>query len=81
MKMVPAFAMMCVVGGVASAQHHEGPRRPPEEAFAACQDLREGDECVVTMRDPKLKGTCASAPDSRLVCRPSGPPPAPPNQP
>ncbi|MBX3233397.1 MAG: hypothetical protein KF837_39095 [Labilithrix sp.] len=56
-----------------------GPRKPPEEAFAACDAKAAGDACTVTHGDHTITGTCAAAPegaeDTRLHCRPDKPPP------
>ena len=58
------------------------PPAPPEEAFAACAGKNKGDACGVTIHDRTIEGTCAEPPpgvsDTRLACRPNGPPPGPP---
>ncbi|HEX2735086.1 MAG TPA: hypothetical protein VHM70_25950 [Polyangiaceae bacterium] len=65
----------------ASEDDHHGPghRRPPKEAFEACEELLEGDDCSVSVRDRTLEGTCRKLPDDsdKLACMPKhmGPPP------
>jgi hypothetical protein len=71
-----------LLGGAAFAQSSDGdhprPRQPPEEAFTACSGLAEGDACTAKPRGHELKGQCTLGHESRLWCRPSGPPPGPP---
>jgi hypothetical protein len=60
--------------------HH--PHRPPEVAFAACKDLKEGDSCTAKMHDHEVNGTCTLGHETELWCRPQHhePPPPPPAQ-
>jgi hypothetical protein len=55
---------------------------PPPEAYAACDGKKQGDSCRVKLGDREMDGTCENPPpgasESRLACRPAGPPPAPP---
>jgi hypothetical protein len=54
---------------------HERRRRPPEAAFAACNNVREGDACSFQGRDRKIEGTCRKPPkQDRRVCRPADKP-------
>lgn len=55
------------------------PRKPPQEAFDACANLRQGDACSITLRDQTIAGTCEAPPETTaLACRPSKPPGPPP---
>jgi len=55
------------------------PPAPPAEAYTACDSKAEGDACTVTMHEHTITGTCATLPkETKLHCRPSGPPPGPP---
>jgi hypothetical protein len=55
------------------------PGPPPPEAFTACENKARGDACTVQIHDRTVSGTYDSPPDqSRLACRPNGPPPPPP---
>ncbi len=53
---------------------------PPSESLEACSGKQSGDARAMKHGDPEMKGTCASplagASDTRLSCRPSGPPAA-----
>jgi hypothetical protein len=55
------------------------PRKPPEAAFSACNDLQENDVCEVELGDRTIEGKCVPARDeARLLClpdHPMGPPP------
>jgi hypothetical protein len=54
-------------------------RRPPEEAFAACEGLEVGSACTVELRDRKLDGVCREGRDGDgLFCMPR--PPEPPKE-
>jgi hypothetical protein len=60
-------------------QDRGGPRKPPQEAYSACVDESEGDECAVKFGDRNITGTCvADREDGKLFCRPSRPPGPPP---
>ncbi len=56
----------------------DGPPRPPQAAFDACQSKAAGDACQVTIHDQTMSGTCAAAPEGTLACRPDHPPGPPP---
>jgi|GEM_PF-4108998 len=57
------------------------PRKPPEAAFSACNDLQEDDVCEVDLGDRTIEGKCVSARDeARLLCLPDHPPGPPPGQ-
>lgn len=57
------------------------PRKPPEVAFAACDDLEEGDVCQVSLPDRNIQGECVPTRDeARLHCRPDHPPGPPPQR-
>jgi len=81
-----AFVLIAVLDGSPLAavaaddvdpQHHH--HKIPEEAFAACKDLSEGDLCTVTIHDQQKEGVCKKAhEDERLVCMPPHHPPPPP---
>lgn len=54
------------------------PPRPPEEAFTACSGKSRGDACAVQIHNHTMEGVCDAPPnESRLACRPNGPPPEP----
>ena len=51
---------------------HGGRRGPPPEAFDACVALIEGDSCSFVSRcDKEVTGTCVTARNDELVCRPA----------
>ncbi|MCU1277600.1 MAG: hypothetical protein JWM53_1146 [bacterium] len=80
---LPFVVSAALYGGVALAQSDGDGRQPrqlPEEAFAACKDLNEGDACTAKMPDREVKGQCITGRQTRLWCRPSGPPPHRPPQ-
>ena len=58
--------------------HDRPPHQPPAAAFEACQQKKSGDTCEVTFHEHTMSGTCATAPDERLFCRPDHPPGPPP---
>jgi len=78
-----AFVLIAVLDGVPfPAVADDTPAKPvhhlaiPDEAYAACKDLSEGDTCIVTLKDKQLAGVCQkSHQDERLFCLP--PPPHP----
>jgi hypothetical protein len=49
------------------------PRRPHEEAYAACAGLERGSSCSVTLPERTLTGSCGAPPngDGSLACLPS----------
>jgi hypothetical protein len=53
------------------------PHAPPPEPHTACDGRQDGAACSVTAGDLTVQGTCVSAPDGRLACRPGAPPPPP----
>ncbi|MCU1283408.1 MAG: hypothetical protein JWM53_6954 [bacterium] len=81
--LLPFVVSAALCGGVALAQS-EGdgrpPRQIPEEAFAACTNLSEGDACTANVHDQEVKGQCIKGRQTRLWCRPSGPRPHRPPQ-
>ena len=81
---LPFVLATALCGGAASAQPGGDDRPPPpglpEEAFTACKDLNEGDACTAKMHDHERKGQCVMGRETRLWCRPSGPPPPRPPQ-
>lgn len=52
-------------------------RRPPPEAFEACQGRSDGAECSVAFRGETLDGVCVAPPDDELFCLPNDLPPPP----
>jgi hypothetical protein len=60
------------------AEGPEGPHRPPQVAFDACQSKAAGDACQVSMPDRTLTGICTATPEGALACRPDHPPGPPP---
>ena len=47
-----------------------------DEALAACDGKAKGDACTVQIHDTTVNGVCDAPPnETRLGCRPSGPPP------
>ena len=71
-----------LAGAVARADSGDRPPRPPlpPEAFASCKDLAEGDACTAHLRDRDVAGSCTLGHETKLWCRPSGPPPPPPHE-
>jgi len=66
-------------GPLACAPDHPPPRKPPQEAFDACDGLVSDDACAVTLPDgTSIDGSCRTTPDGALVCAPAGEPPPPP---
>jgi hypothetical protein len=59
------------------ARSGRGPRRPPPEAFGACEGKDEGAECSVDFHGDTLAGVCVSPPDDALFCMPNDLPPPP----
>jgi hypothetical protein len=56
-----------------------GPRKPPQEAYDACADLSQGDDCQVKIHDWTIDGSCERDRDEgKLFCRPDQPPGPPP---
>jgi hypothetical protein len=54
-----------------------GMSEPPQEAYAACEELTQGAACTVQTPDGELNGTCLIPPQqSQLVCVPEGGPPS-----
>ena len=73
------FSGLFICGVLAGAARADGgPRRPPQEAFDACQSKASGDACQVTLHEHTMSGTCAATPDGPLACRPDHPPGPPP---
>jgi hypothetical protein len=76
-----AFAIPLLASTLAVAQEPRPgpPREPPPEAFSACEGKSDGDACTVSLRDREIRGVCATKPSgTRLFCRPTEPPPLPP---
>ncbi|WP_020414479.1 hypothetical protein ACJJIP_01865 [Microbulbifer sp. VTAC004] len=59
---------MLAIASTATAQ----PRKPPQEAFDACNEMSEGDSCTVETPRGTLEGTCRIPPrEEQLVCVPA----------
>lgn len=56
-----------------------GPRRPPAEAFTACEGKAEGADCQVQLHDRTINGTCVAPSQDELFCMPNDMPPPPPD--
>jgi hypothetical protein len=54
-----------------------GDDRAPQDLYSSCDGRQAGAPCSATYSAGTFQGTCASAPDGRLACRPSEPPPPP----
>ncbi len=50
-------------------------RKPPPEAFSACQGKETAAQCSVQLRDFTVSGACAADDAGALFCRPDRPPP------
>lgn len=80
-----AASICCALGSVAWAEdatsHRDqvprGPRRPPPEAFRACEGKAEGAECSVAFRGDTLEGVCVAPQSEELFCMPNDMPPPP----
>ena len=73
----PTLYRLCVVLGlgITGAASARGPRKPPAEAFAACEGKSKGDECAFKHRDHEISGVCEAPPEGdALACRPNHPP-------
>jgi hypothetical protein len=55
-------------------------RKPPPEAFSACQGKQAAAQCTVQLRDFTVNGACAADESGSLFCRPDRPPPPPDGQ-
>lgn len=53
------------------------PRRPPPEAFSACEGKQEGADCSVTFRDKTIEGVCVAPDKEELFCMPNDMPEPP----
>lgn len=51
--------------------HDRGPRKPPQEAYDACNDLAQDDACTVDFGEHHITGKCMpDREDGSLFCRP-----------
>lgn len=72
-----AFSLL---GNAWAQSNRPPPRRPPEEAFAACANAQEGDACTVKLPDRSVSGKCVKVPPhleedaGKLFCMPPHPP-------
>jgi len=83
-------AGVCGALGFTFAVQAEGPeshrdrmpprgRRPPPEAFAACEGKAEGSECKVEFHGDVMEGVCiAPRSEDEVFCMPNDMPPPPP---
>ena len=55
-------------------------RRPPPEAFSACEGKSEGAECTVSFHEHTLEGVCVAPQSDSLFCMPNDLPPPPPDR-
>jgi hypothetical protein len=55
-------------------------RRPPPEAFSACQGKSEGAQCTVSFHDKTHDGVCVAPGKEELFCMPNDMPPPPPRE-
>ncbi|MFO0712734.1 MAG: hypothetical protein U0353_22975 [Sandaracinus sp.] len=62
--------LACRPAGGPGAHGHHG---PPPEAFAACDDVAEGDACVIDTPEGTVEGVCRGGPDGRTACAPNRP--------
>ena len=71
-----AFAPIELAQSKAPGQGGTQGRRPPPEAFEACETKAAGADCDVALRDgTALQGTCHQPPqgrDTAMVCVPAG---------
>lgn len=85
-RILQSFTLAALVAFALPAVASERPaprpdRRPPPEAFAACEGLEEGAACTVLTpnEEAEIEGTCRRGPDGKgeLACAPihPGPPP------
>jgi hypothetical protein len=52
-------------------------RRPPPEAFSACEGKAEGTQCQVSFHDKTIDGVCVAPQQEELFCMPNDMPPPP----
>ena len=76
-RVLVGLGLAAGLGVLALAANAEAnPPAPPSEAFTACDGKARGDACTVQVHDHTMNGVCDAPPgESRLACRPSGPPP------
>ncbi|NVB83420.1 MAG: hypothetical protein HOV81_33920 [Kofleriaceae bacterium] len=78
-RYVLAGAVACALPIAIASADRPAPHKPPQAAFDACANAKQGDACTVTHGDHTLTGTCQTFPDTtQLVCHPDhphGPPP------
>ncbi len=73
-----AFVAILGVSACAHAQPSgDGPpkRKPPPEAFEACEGKSKSDPCKVSTPHGELNGTCQMPKGDKLVCAPKDKPP------
>lgn len=61
-------------------QGGHGPRRPPPEAYSACEGKSEGAECQVNFRERTIEGVCVAPQKDELFCMPNDMPQPPDGQ-
>ncbi|GAB2887881.1 hypothetical protein ACCI51_01625 [Microbulbifer echini] len=66
-KVILPIALLAMIS-TASAQ----PRKPPQEAFDACNGMSEGDACKVETPRGTMEGTCRKPPQQeQMLCVPA----------
>ncbi|QFT56432.1 hypothetical protein [Microbulbifer sp. THAF38] len=66
-KVILPIALLALIS-TATAQ----PRKPPQEAFDACNGKSEGDACTVETPRGTLEGTCRKPPqEEQILCVPT----------
>ncbi len=71
---VPTLTLVAALAAAASPARGDD---RAEDLYGSCNGRQAGAACSVTFSAGTLQGTCASAPDGRLACRPNAPPPPP----
>lgn len=75
-RLIPTLALVLALGAAAViARADSGPPAPPAPPANTCNGQQAGASCTITFGDRTIRGSCASAPDGRLACRPSAPAP------
>ena len=62
--------LACLPFAHAQSGPPQGHRKPPPEAFTACQGKSKAADCTVTFHDKTLEGICVLEDQAALFCMP-----------
>jgi hypothetical protein len=76
-EIATVLCLLPLAASIAAADPEPGgpPPTPPDEAFSACANAKQGDGCTVSFGGHEITGTCTPFPGHGLACRPDQPPP------